>query len=213
MKKILALVLALLVAGSCLALTADGAKAAAPTVTVTEPTATSARTPDAVRWFEASDGTWIFFLPSAFTAKSLRLWYSGSDVLEVNGAKVASGDTCYLGESGKITAGKNTYPYRVMQSIGVATVFVTTQSGSMTAIDSDPEHAYAESGQLKMTISALTADDVVLHQRVLTDVSVTRNHITTYTGPFFGEGSGQIVQTGFTLTVNGEWDGSHDYSF
>ena len=71
----------------------------------------------------------------------------------------------------------------------------------------------AESGQLKMTISALTADDVVLHQRVLTDVPVTRNHITTYTGPFFGEGSGQIVQTGFTLTVNGEWDGSHDYSF
>ena len=71
----------------------------------------------------------------------------------------------------------------------------------------------AESGQLKMTISALTADDVVLHQRVLTDVPVTRNHITTYTGPFFGEGSGQIVQTGFTITVNGEWDGSHDYSF
>ncbi len=150
MKKLLALVLALLVAGSCLALTADGAKAAAPTVTLTEPTATSARTPDAVRWFEASDGTWIFFLPSAFTAKSLRLWYSGSDVLEVNGAKVASGDTCYLGESGKITAGKNTYPYRVMQSIGVATVFVTTQSGSMTAIDSDPDHVYAESGQLKI---------------------------------------------------------------
>lgn len=71
----------------------------------------------------------------------------------------------------------------------------------------------ANSGTLKVTISALDANGVILHQRVLTDVPVTRNRITTYTGPMFGEGTGEYKETGFGITLDGDWDGEDVYTF
>lgn len=72
----------------------------------------------------------------------------------------------------------------------------------------------AESGTLKMILSALTADGTVMKQRTLENVPVARNRITTYTGRFFDEGdSGEITQETFTFTVNGEWDGEEEHTF
>ena len=71
----------------------------------------------------------------------------------------------------------------------------------------------AKSGVLKVTVSALSAEGTVLAQKVINDVPVTRNRITTYTGPLISDGVGEITQTSFGITVNPDWDGEDFYNF
>lgn len=71
----------------------------------------------------------------------------------------------------------------------------------------------AESGVLKIKVSALDANDQVIRSRTFSDIPVTRNRITTYTGHFFEPGDGNITQTDFGFNVNGEWDGEDRYEF
>lgn len=68
-------------------------------------------------------------------------------------------------------------------------------------------------GTLKVTVSALTSDDAVIRQRTFTNIPVTRNRITTYTGKFFEDGDGEIIQTAFGISVNPEWDGETEFDF
>ena len=72
---------------------------------------------------------------------------------------------------------------------------------------------FAKSGVLKVTISALSAEGTVLAQKVINDVPVTRNRITTYTGPLISDGVGEIIQTSFGITVNPDWSGEDFYTF
>ena len=71
----------------------------------------------------------------------------------------------------------------------------------------------AESGILKMTVTALDVDGNTIRQREFLEVPVTRNRITTYEGKFFEEGDGNITQSGFGFTVNGQWEGEDTYEF
>ena len=71
----------------------------------------------------------------------------------------------------------------------------------------------SNSGQLKMTVSALTASGDVIKKKTLDAVPVTRNRITTFTGPLFGEGEGTITQSGFGFSINADWDGVDEYTF
>jgi hypothetical protein len=66
---------------------------------------------------------------------------------------------------------------------------------------------------LKVTVTALTAQGDVIKKRTLEQVPVTRNRITSYTGPLFSEGEGTITQSGFSFTVNGEWEGEDSHEF
>ena len=68
-------------------------------------------------------------------------------------------------------------------------------------------------GTLKMTLTALDANQNTLTTKTLTDVPVTRNRITRCSGPLFGSGDFTIIQTAFGITVNGDWDGEDFYSF
>ena len=71
----------------------------------------------------------------------------------------------------------------------------------------------ARSGYLKMTLSALTSDGTVLTQKTISDVPVTSNRITTYSGTLFDDTPGDITQTAFGITVNPDWDGEDFYHF
>ena len=71
----------------------------------------------------------------------------------------------------------------------------------------------ATEGLLQITVSALDEAGVVLVKREFKDVSVTRNRITTYRGEVFGDGGGEITQTEFGFTINGDWDGEDIYEF
>lgn len=68
-------------------------------------------------------------------------------------------------------------------------------------------------GVLKVTLSALDANQNVLTTKVLTDVPITRNRITKCTGQLFGEGDFDIKQTTFGISVNDDWDGEIEYHF
>ena len=68
-------------------------------------------------------------------------------------------------------------------------------------------------GTLKMTISALTSTGDVIKKKTLDAVPITRNRITTYSGPLFTDGAGTITQSGFGFTVNPDWDGEDRYDF
>lgn len=71
----------------------------------------------------------------------------------------------------------------------------------------------AKDGKLKMTISAIDEDGVVIRQKTIDNVPVTRNRITTYIGKLLEDGDGDVVQTGFGISINSEWDGEDSYSF
>lgn len=71
----------------------------------------------------------------------------------------------------------------------------------------------ANEGKLQVTLTVLNADGAIIRSRSIADVPVTRNKITTYEGPIFEAGDGEIYQTNFGLTVNGVWDGEDHYTF
>ena len=71
----------------------------------------------------------------------------------------------------------------------------------------------SESCLLKMTCSATDSDGNIIRQRVFTDVPVTRNRITTYRGPFFGDGDGEFTQSDFSFVIHADWDGEDEYEY
>lgn len=71
----------------------------------------------------------------------------------------------------------------------------------------------AASGHLKMTVTATDASGATIRQRTFTDVPVTRNRITTYTGHFFQPGDGAFTQSDFSFVIHADWDGEDIYQF
>lgn len=71
----------------------------------------------------------------------------------------------------------------------------------------------AESGTLKMTISATTSDGAVLRQRTFDAVPVKRNRITTYEGKLFGDGDWTATMSDFSFIIHADWDGEVRYEF
>ena len=71
----------------------------------------------------------------------------------------------------------------------------------------------SDTGVLKMTVSALANDDSVIRSRQFNEVPVTRNRITTFTGPFFENGDGKFTQSGFGFLIHADWDGEDIYEF
>ena len=71
----------------------------------------------------------------------------------------------------------------------------------------------SNSGTLKMTVSATDTDGTIIRQRTFEAVTVTRNRITTYVGPFFADGDGEFIQSDFGFVVHADWDGEDFYEF
>ena len=71
----------------------------------------------------------------------------------------------------------------------------------------------ATSCDIKMVCSALDVDGTVIRRRVFDAIPVTRNRITTYTGPFFEDGDGVFTQSDFGFVVHADWDGEDNYEF
>jgi len=108
------------------------------------------RSARAIRWQENKDGVLTLYLPSSMN--EFYVWFDGADAVKIDGAGVNGGDLCAL-EDGEhiLTAGNDAekeYPFRIMRSDGVAAVIITTESGSMDAIDQSPDHSVAEAGSL-----------------------------------------------------------------
>ena len=72
---------------------------------------------------------------------------------------------------------------------------------------------HAESGTLKMTVTALDASETTLYERLFEEVPVTRNKITQYTGDFSGGTATETSASNFAIKAETEWDGEQDYDF
>ena len=72
---------------------------------------------------------------------------------------------------------------------------------------------HAETGKLKMTITALDATETPQHERVFEEVPVHRNKVTRYTGHFYEDAPGETGGVGVQMRAAPEWDGEEEYSF
>lgn len=93
---------------------------------------------DAVMWYK-NGSKYYMFLPGAFDASNLRVWFTGTvDEITLNGKTLKNGDTTdqlIPGKSVKLKAGKKTYTLNIMQGSAIPAVFVATESGKMTKVD------------------------------------------------------------------------------
>lgn len=71
----------------------------------------------------------------------------------------------------------------------------------------------ADECKLKVTLYGLDKDQNILTTKVIENVPVTRNRISTYTGTLFTDEPGEIIQTAFGITVNTDWAGEDFYYF
>ncbi len=94
------------------------------------------------------------------------------------------------------------------------TVNLTVSSGQQTFDVYTFPHE--QNDLLKITITALDAQDNAIDERVFEDVPITRNQITRYTGSLFGNSSGGVEESSTNLirmTADGEWAATNDHQF
>ena len=105
---------------------------------------------EAVRWwYSETDRVYYLFMPS--NTQTLRLWLEGAEQGTLDGQPFVSGEEASrLLQSGThtLTVGKRAYSLRVLCSAGVPTLFITTESGSLTYIHHRKENK--ESGTLHL---------------------------------------------------------------
>ncbi len=72
---------------------------------------------------------------------------------------------------------------------------------------------HAETGKLKLTITALDATQTPIHERLFEEVPVQRNKITRYTGSLFEEAASESGGLNMRMHLSSEWDGEEEYQF
>lgn len=121
--------------------------------------------------WKCSSGVYMF-LPSHWDASQLRIWSTDGAAITVNGQSYASGDllpALEVGKTIKVRHGSGSTEVQVRQSANVPTVFMTTESGSLSLIESSK--ANKEPG----TILIVDADGDVVCDQALTSVKCRGN--------------------------------------
>ena len=72
---------------------------------------------------------------------------------------------------------------------------------------------HTEEDVLKITVTALDANENTVKEQVFEDVPITRNQVTSYSGIFFSGGSSQQSDGNFHFTADPDWDNVNNYSF
>ena len=93
---------------------------------------------DAIAWTE-SGGKYYLMLPGVADLQDARLWYDGTDAsITVNGQEIRSGTRFSGIDEGSVltvSSSKKTYSVTVMRGSAISAFFITTESGSMAAVD------------------------------------------------------------------------------
>ena len=72
---------------------------------------------------------------------------------------------------------------------------------------------HAETGKLKITITALDATETPLHERVFEEVAIQRCKITRYIGNFFEDSPTESGGLSFRMRAAEEWEGEDTFTF
>lgn len=113
---------------------------------------------------------YYLFFPSTVDNGNLRMWYKDSS-LSINGTSIENGGTTDVFKNlqpGSIqdftfNVGGTSHTVKVMKSANVGTVYVDTESGSMTTINNSSDHSDYEGG----TVMVVAPDGTVEYDGVL----------------------------------------------
>lgn len=108
----------------------------------------------AIKQYKKSEGNYYIFLPAFANPSSLRIWIDGAESVEVvGGGTVKSGQiTNVFSDLGtyKIISDSNTFNLTFMKSENIASIFMSTESGTMANINASPGHTLSETGYAKI---------------------------------------------------------------
>lgn len=95
-----------------------------------------------VEWFLADDGNYYLFIPTSISTALCRVSFVADGDVTIDGYKVQNGGMVSLaGKSSiSVSCGAKTYNVKIIAETELASVFITTESGSLDAIYADKEH-------------------------------------------------------------------------
>lgn len=150
MKKILAFILALVMILPATAMI--GYAASEDTIDSFSVSAVSLTkdTVPTVEWFLAEDGNYYLFLPTSISETLCKVSFTADGEVTIDGDKVESGSVISLANKSSISVscGLKTYVVKIIAETELASVFITTESGSLDAIHADKE--YKEAGYIQI---------------------------------------------------------------
>ena len=99
---------------------------------------------ESVSWWETS-GQYFIFLPADADTETIKLDFTASGDVTLDGNTVNSGDNVdfTLGKSYVLACGEKSYSLFVLKSENIPSLHITTQSGSMDAVHADKSHKEA----------------------------------------------------------------------
>lgn len=99
---------------------------------------------ESVNWWESA-GQYFIFLPSDADTDTVKLGFTASGDVKLDGKAVKSGDAVDLtaGKSYTLVCGEKSYELFVLKSESVPSLHITTESGSMDAVHADKSHKEA----------------------------------------------------------------------
>lgn len=146
MKKIISLVLAFVLAFSCLTMISSAAKKQPAPVASVSLADGAKEDLSATNWFKAANGEYYFFLSALYaSAESVRLWFDGT--AKLNGNTVESGSAIPV-QDGTLEISGVSCKFHFLNSSKIGSIYIETESGSMAAIDADEEHNTQEAGKI-----------------------------------------------------------------
>ncbi len=103
-----------------------------------------------VEWFLAEDGNYYLFLPPAVSSSLCRVSFVADGDVAVDGVKVENNAVTSFGGKSEITVSCNSKSYvvKIIEETKLASVFITTESGSLDDIYADKSHK--ESGYIQI---------------------------------------------------------------
>ena len=134
-------------------------------------------------------------------------------------------DTFLYCEDLEVTDTKTTHEVELTYTGGSSTLSALTSYGSVNSKQTVKIDVSAgvktyevytiphdETGSLKMTVTALDANDNTIKEHIFEALPVRRNTITVYTGNFF-DGSTESGDIGFGMTAESEWEEGPNATF
>ncbi len=145
MKKVLAFILALVLIFPATAMI--GYAANGETIDVFSVSAISLTKDEVptVEWFLAEDGNYYLFVPTSISTALCKVSFTADGEVTIDGDEVQNGDVISLANKSSISVacGAKTYEVKIIAETELASVFITTESGSLDAIYADKEHKEA----------------------------------------------------------------------
>lgn len=146
---------------------------------------------DAVKWYKNEQSKYYLFLPGAADLSNARIWFTGVTKVTVGKNTYQNGDLIDLpasGKSFKLKAGTRNYTLNVMQGSPIPSLFLSTESGSMKAVDAAKD--VKEAGALRM----LAADGSFNYDAAFEYIKLR------------GNTSAKFNKKGYTLKLTGKAD-------